>query len=147
MTLKEKIKSEIIIAMKAKNSVRLNALRNINAKILEMEKAPGSKEIVDNDIVKIATKLIDQRKTVIEEATKINRHDIIEKENAEKAIYEEFVPKSLSKEEITAEIKSIIDANDYAGMKDMKHVKSAFDTKYPGQEGKLVSEIAMSFLK
>ncbi len=147
MTLKEKIKIEVISAMKAKDQVRLSALRNINTKIMEFEKAPGAKEIVDNDIIKIATKLIDQRNGVIAEAEKINRLDIIEKERSERAIYEEFVPKAITRDEIIVEIKSIIDTNGYAGMKDMKHVKSAFDAKYPGQEGKVVSEVAMSFLK
>ncbi len=147
MTLKDKIQKEFISAMKAKNQIRLNALRNINAKIMEFEKSPGAKEIVDNDVIKITTKLIDQRNAVIAEAEKIGRQDIIEREKNERSIYEEFVPKSLTKEEITTEIKSIIDSNGYAGMKDMKHVKAAFDEKHPGQEGKIVSEIAMSFLK
>lgn len=147
MTLREKITAEKISAMKAKDQTRLNALRNIDTKIMEIEKAPGSKVVTDNDITKIIMKLIDQRNSVIQEASKIGRNDIIEKEQMEKSIYEEFVPKAMSREEITAEIKSIIDANGYSGMKDMKHVKGAFDAKYPGQEGKVVSEVAMSFLK
>lgn len=147
MTLKEKIKVETIAAMKAKNASRLSALRTISAKILEEEKKPGAKETTDNDIVRIITKLIEQRNTVIDEASKASRQDIIEKETAEKAVYEEFTPKAISKEEITLIIKGIIDSNSYAGMKDMKNVKSTFDAQYPGQEGKVVSEVAMSFLK
>lgn len=148
MLLKERIKQETISAMKAGNQkVRVSVLRMISAKIMEFEKMPGAKEITDNDVIKIVTKLIDQRNGVIVEAQKTNRQDIIDKELEEKAIYEEFVPKALTKEEMTSEIKVIVESNGYTGMKDMKHVKAAFDAKYPGQEGKLVSEIAISFLK
>ena len=148
MSLKEKIKIEIVGAMKAGDQkVRLSALRMVSSKIIEFEKASGAKEISDNDIIKIITKLIDQRNGVIADAEKTGRQDIIDREKIEKSIYEEFVPKALTKEEMTSEIKVIVETNGYAGMKDMKHVKAAFDAKYPGQEGKLVSEIAISFLK
>ena len=100
MTLKERIQSDFITAMKAKDENGKTALSGIKAKITEAEKANGNKELSDDEVIKVITKAIKQR----EESEKIysdaGRDEMARKEADEACVLRVYMPTQMTPEEI-----------------------------------------------
>ena len=95
--------------MKAKNPVRLSALRNVKKYIIESKTSgPGITELPDADVLKIITKLAKQGSDSAAIFYQQNRADLADEELAQVAVYQEFLPKQLTPEELTAEVQSVI---------------------------------------
>ena len=100
MSLELKINDAIKAAMLAKDKVRLESLRAIKAAILLAKTADGAQEISDADVLKIMQKLVKQRRESAETYRSAGRDELAASEAAEAAVIEEFLPKSLSTEEL-----------------------------------------------
>ena len=148
MELEKQIQADMVAAMKAKETVRLAALRGIKAAILLAKTSEGSNgEITDADIVKIIGKLVKQRKESAEIYTQQNRPELAENELAEAAAMETYLPKQLSEEETEAELKKIIAETGTSTMADMGKVMGIATKRLAGQaDGKLISAIVRKLL-
>lgn len=109
MALYEQIDAAIKTAMLAHDKVRLQALRGIKKEFIEAKTAPGSNgELTDEAAIKILAKMAKQRRESAEIYNSQNRPELAETELAECAIIEEYLPKALTEEELTAELTKII---------------------------------------
>ena len=124
MTLEEKIQSEIVAAMKAKDEVRLAALRSVKAAILN-EKSNGKyHELTDADVTALIQKQIKQRKESELEYLEGGRLDLAYKEQEERLVLEEYVPKQLTEDEVEEIVKEILVETAATSMKEMGKVIS-----------------------
>lgn len=106
-TLKQKIQADFITAMKAKDEKTKGALSGLKAKITEAEKAKSNVELTDDDVIKVITTAIKQRKQSVEEFTKGNRLDLVEKEQGEIDVLEKYMPQQMTEQEIEVAVKEI----------------------------------------
>ena len=106
MTLYNKIKEEVKTSMKAKDSKRTRTLRLITSSIkqIEVDKRLEEKDIIDSLIIEILSKMIKQRKESINSYTLGNRLDLVEQEEYEINIINEFMPKRMKDYEVMVEI-------------------------------------------
>jgi hypothetical protein len=148
MSLKQNIESEIKSAMMARDKTRLSALRAIKSLILLEETKSGAKaEITEEDEMKILTKSAKQRKDSAEIYEQQNRVDLLEVELAELAIIQEFLPKAMTDEEVTAAIKAIIAQTGASSPKDMGKVMGAASKELAGKaDGKLIADKVKALL-
>jgi uncharacterized protein YqeY len=132
MTLKAKLEAELFVAMRAKDEIRKRTIRMAisNIKLAEIER----KGILDDPAIMASLyKEIKNRKETIEDARKGNRDSIISENEAEIAILQEFLPKSLNTEELTILAKSIIQEQNATSLKDMGNVMKLMVEKVNGQ--------------
>lgn len=109
MDLFEKINADIKAAMLAREKVRLETLRGIKKEFLEAKTAKGSDGTLSDDAaLKILSKMVKQRRETAQIYDEQNRIDLRDNELAEAAVIEQYLPKQLSDEELTAELKKII---------------------------------------
>ena len=109
MELEKRIETDMVSAMKAKETVRLASLRAIKAAILLAKTAEGGNgEVTDPEVVKIIQKLVKQRKESAQQYNDAGRPELAENELAEAAAMEVYLPKQLSEAELEAELTKII---------------------------------------
>ena len=128
-------------AMKAKDTVRLSALRNAKKYIIEAKTSgPGIDELPDADVLKIISKLAKQGSDSAAIFVQQNRQDLADEELAQVAVYQEFLPKQLTADELTAEVQAIIVEVGASSMKDMGKVMGIASKKLAGRaDGKDIS--------
>lgn len=148
MALEQQIQKDIAAAMKAKETVRLAALRGIKAAILLEKTAEGRNgEISDQDIEKIIRKLVKQRKESAEIYSQQNRPELAENELAEASAMEIYLPKQLSEAEIEAELLKIIAQTGASKPSDMGKVMGVATKQLAGKaDGKTISSIVKRLL-
>ena len=141
MSLEQQISKGIMEAMKAKDPVRLSALRNAKKYIIEAKTAgPGITELPDADVLKILSKLAKQGTDSAAIFTEQHRPELAAEELAQVAVYQEFLPKPLTDEELTAEVKAIIAETGAASMKEMGKVMGVASKRLAGRvDGKELS--------
>lgn len=109
MSLEKEISTGIMEAMKAKNPVRLSALRNVKKYIIEAKTAgPEIAELPDADVIKIISKLAKQGSDSAAIYAEQHRQDLADEELAQVAVLQEFLPKQLTAEELTEAVRAII---------------------------------------
>lgn len=148
MDLFETISNDIKAAMKARDKVRLETLRNIKKVFLEAKTAPGANDTLsDADAMKILQKLAKQGKESAATYTAAGRSDLAEGEVAQVRVIEEYLPKPLSFEELEAAIKAVISETGAESMKDMGKVMGVASKQLAGKaEGKAISDIVRRLL-
>lgn len=148
MDIFEKVSKDIIAAMKAKDKMRLEALRNVKKFFIEAKTAPGANDTLDDaTALKILSKLAKQGRDTAALYREQSRPDLAEEEEAQAAVIEEYLPKALSAEELEAEIKSIIAETGAASMKDMGKVMGVASKKLAGRaDGKAISILVKQLL-
>lgn len=148
MTLFDRISEDIKSAMKARDKVRLETLRNIKKVFLEAKTAPGANDILeDADAMKILQKLAKQGRETAQTFIDNNRQDLADAELAQAAVIEEYLPKPMTAEEIEAAVREIISATGASSMKDMGKVMGAASKQMAGKaDGKAISEIVKRLL-
>ncbi|MBR6639110.1 MAG: GatB/YqeY domain-containing protein [Muribaculaceae bacterium] len=141
MDLFEKISADIKSAMLAKDKVRLETLRGIKKEFLEAKTAKGGDGTLSDDVAtKILVKMVKQRKESASIYASQNRADLSENELAEAAVIEEYLPKQLSEEELTAELQKIIAEVGATSAKEMGKVMGVASKALAGRaEGKAIS--------
>ena len=141
MSLEQQISKGIMEAMKAKEPVRLQTLRNIKKYIIEAKTA-GTEivELPDADVVKIIAKLAKQGSDSAEIYRQQNRADLAEEELAQVAVMQEFLPRQLSPEELTEAVRAVIADVGATSVKEMGKVMGVASKRLAGQaDGKDIS--------
>ena len=141
MSLEQQISKGIMEAMKAKEPVRLQTLRNIKKYIIEAKTA-GTEiaELPDADVVKIIAKLAKQGSDSAEIYRQQNRADLAEEELAQVAVMQEFLPRQLSPEELTEAVRAVIAEVGATSVKEMGKVMGVASKRRAGQaDGKDIS--------
>ena len=148
MTLFDQISEDIKAAMKARDKVRLETLRNIKKVFLEAKTAPGANDTLeDADALKILQKLAKQGRETAQTYIDNNRQDLADEELAQAKVIEEYLPKPLTEEEIDEEVKDIIAQTGAQGMKDMGKVMGMASKKMAGRaDGRAISTIVKKLL-
>lgn len=141
MSLEKQISTGIMEAMKAKNPVRLSALRNVKKYIIEAKTAgPEIAELPDADVMKIIAKLAKQGTDSAAIYVERHRQDLADEELAQVAVLQEFLPKQLSAEELTEAVRAIIAEVGATSMKEMGKVMGVASKRLAGQaDGKEIS--------
>ena len=147
-TLFDQVSKDIIAAMKAKDKLRLEALRNIKKVFIEAKTAPGSNDTLeDADALKILQKLAKQGHDSAELYAGQNRQDLADAELAQVEVIESYLPKPLSAEEIEAAVKEIIAQTGAQSIKEMGKVMGAASKQLAGRaDGKAISEAVKRLL-
>ena len=141
MEMFDRISNDIKDAMKAKDKVRLETLRNIKKVFLEAKTAPGANDtLTDDAAMKIMQKLVKQGKDSATLYAEQGRADLAEAELAQVAVIETYLPKQMSAEELEAVLKAIIAEVGAEGPKDMGKVMGTATKKLAGlAEGRAIS--------
>ena len=148
MTILDNVNKALSDSMKSKESERVLTLRSIISakKDKEIEKrTQDKKDITDEDMIAIINKMLKQRKESVEMYSKANRADLVEKENSEIKILEEFLPQQLSEDEVTKVCDEAIASTGAESLKDMGKAMNKLKEKYLGKmdfslAGKLLKE-------
>lgn len=148
MTLFDQISKDIKEAMKARDKVRLETLRNIKKVFIEAKTAPGADDTLeDADALKILAKLAKQGKEAAATFVGQNRQDLADDEMAQVKVIEEYLPKQMSEEEIEQAVKEIIAATGASSMKDMGKVMGTASKQLAGKaDGRIISGIVKKLL-
>ena len=144
----EQISNDIKEAMKARDKVRLETLRNLKKVFLEAVTAPGANDVLeDADALKILQKLAKQGKEAAATFTQQARQDLADAELAQVKVIEEYLPKALSVAEIEVKVKEIIAQTGASTMKDMGRVMGLASKQLAGlADGGAISAIVKRLL-
>ncbi len=147
MSLQDNVMTAMKTAMKAKDSVALEALRAIKSALLLKQTEAGSSPLNEQDEIKILQKLVKQRKDSAAIYTEQGRQDLAEPELAQVAVIETFLPEPLSEEDLQTLITEAISSLNASGMKDMGKVIAQVNEKAEGRaEGKIIAQMVKSAL-
>jgi uncharacterized protein YqeY len=139
MGLREKINEDLKNAMKSGDKVRTETLRMLRAQILEFEKSGVGRDMNADDDMKILLSSVKKRKDSVEMYEKANRKDLADKELAEIAIVQEYLPKQMSAQDAEAVIVKIIAD---AGTKELSKIMPLVMKELKGKlDGKIINEI------
>ncbi|MEJ7623189.1 MAG: GatB/YqeY domain-containing protein [Pyrinomonadaceae bacterium] len=141
MSLNEQIVSDLTAAMKAKDADRLGTLRMVKANLMNRKIDKGS-DLTDDEVMKALQSLVKQRRDSIESYTAAGRTELADKEAAEIAVIEGYLPQSATAEEIEAAVDAATAETGASEMKDMGTLMKAAMAKLAGKnaDGKAVSE-------
>lgn len=141
MNLFDQVSEDIKNAMKAKDKVALETLRNVKKYLIEAKTAPGANdEVSDEAALKIIQKLVKQGKDAAEIYEQQNRPDLAEAELAQVKVMEAYLPKQMSPDELEAALKEIIAETGATSSKDMGKVMGIASKKLAGlAEGRAIS--------
>ncbi len=147
MSLKTKIDADIKAAMLARDQVKLLALRDIKKGILIEETKPGAEGLTEGDEMRILQKAVKQRKDSAEIYKTQNRADLLDKELAEIAIIEAYLPAAMSEEELQNLVQAIITKTGASALSDMGKVMGVASKELAGKaEGRAISEMVKKLL-
>jgi hypothetical protein len=148
MTLYDQISEDIKAAMKARDKVRLETLRNIKKVFIEAKTAPGANDtLADADAIKIIQKLAKQGREAAAIFTQKGRQDLADGELAQVAVIEGYLPPQLSEAEIEIAVREIIAQSGASGMKDMGKVMGMASKQLAGKaDGRAISTIVKRLL-
>jgi uncharacterized protein len=141
MSLKERITGDMTAAMKAKEAGRLSTLRMVKAAVQNREIEKGG-ELTEEELTKALQTLVKQRRDSVEQYEKAGRAELAEKERAEIAVIEEYLPRAASREEIERAVAEAIAETGASTMKEMGAVMKAAQARLAGRnaDGRTVSE-------
>ena len=137
MDIRQEIRSALKTAMKEKDTARLSTLRLINAAIKDKDIAlrgeTGEGQVEDSDILGILGKMVKQRQESARVYEEGGRLELAEKERAEIAVVEGFLPRKLSDDEVQGAISAAVADTGAESIRDMGKVMGALKAKYTGQ--------------
>ena len=144
----DQISNDIKEAMKARDKVRLETLRNVKKVFLEAKTAPGANDTLsDSNAMKILQKLAKQGKESAETYKQQNRADLADAELAQVAVIEEYLPKPFTPEEIEEAVSTIIVQTGATSMKDMGKVMGVATKQLAGKaDGTAISAMVKKLL-
>lgn len=143
MSLKDKLVADMTQAMKDKDTNKLSTLRMAKSALMNEENKRGVGTVLtDDEVAKVLLSLVKQRKDSIEQFSANGRTELAEKERAELAVLEEYLPKAASQEEVTAAVEAAVAETGASSMKEMGLVMKAALARLAGKtaDGKMVSE-------
>jgi len=140
--LEEKIINDYKEAMKARDNIKSTMLSTIRAEMMNLAIAKKKDKCDDNDIISIFRKQVKQHDDSIDQFTKGNRMDLVEKEKKELEILKAYLPAELAPEAIKKVIDEVITATGAVGIRDMGKVIKEVNAQLAGKaDGKTVSEL------
>jgi uncharacterized protein YqeY len=142
MLLRDSINADITTAMKAKDQGRLSALRMLKAAVMNKGVEKGH-DLDDAEVLQVVSTLVKQRRDSIDQFSKAGRTDLVEKETAEIAVLEHYLPPAASREEIDAAVAAAIAETGATSARDLGKVMKAVMPKLAGKnaDGKTINEI------
>lgn len=145
MSIKDKISEDLKAAMRAKDAVRLDAIRSVRAAITlrEVEK---QRELNDDEVIEVVRGLRKQKLESIEMFQSGGRADLVERETSEKAVLESYLPQAPTREAVEQTVAQIISELGASSVKDMGRVMQASKERLSGADGKLLSEVVRAQL-
>lgn len=144
--LVEKLKKDMIEAMKNKDKEKLTVIRMVKA-ALDKERIDKKAEVNDDLLIDVVNKQVKMRNDSLEEFKKANRNDLIKQTEEELEILKDYLPEQLSEEEVIAIIEEVINEVNAETIKDMGKVMKEVTPKVKGKaDMKHVSEIIKSKL-
>ncbi len=147
MSLKEQIQEDLTNAMKARDELKVGALRMLKAEIMKFEVSGIKKEANDEEVVNIIQKQVKQRKDSEEQFRAGGRPEMADKEAAESKILESYLPEQMSEDEVREVIKATIQEVGATSKADMGKVMGAVMPKVKGKaDGKIINQIVMELL-
>lgn len=146
MSIKEKLKADMIACMKEKNKERLEAIRFLQAAIKKQE-IDTRKDLDDAAVIAIIGNQVKQRRDSIDQFTKGGREDLVAKESAELAILQSYMPAQMSAEELASVVEAAIKESGATSARDMGAVMKVLMPKVAGRaEGGAISAMVKSKL-
>ena len=147
MSLSKQIVTDLTAAMKAQDAARTSTLRMVKAAMMNRQIEKGA-ELDDDDMQKLLRSLVKQRRDSIEQYEKAGRQELVDKEAAEIAVIETYLPAAASREEIEQAVMAAIAETGASSMKDMGGVMKAVQTALAGKnaDGRTISEVVKSKL-
>ena len=141
MSLSDTVSSDIAAAMKAKEPLRLSALRMLKAAIMNKSVEKG-RDLDDGEVLQVVASLVKQRRDSIEQFSKAGRSDLVDKETGEIAVLNQYLPPAVTAEDLDAAVAAAIAETGATSPKDMGKVMKAVMAKLAGQnvEGRAVNE-------
>lgn len=147
MNLEQQVMNNMKDAMRAKDEASLRGLRAIKAALLLL-KTSGSTDITESDELKMLQKLVKQRKDSLTIYQEQNRTDLAQKEEEEIKIIEQFLPQTLSLDDLKMEVQKIIINSGASSVADMGKVMGIANKQLAGMsDGKTISEVVKELLK
>ena len=147
MNLKERVDKDLKEALRARDEVRLNTLRQIKT-LVKNKEVELIHPLDDPGVVQILHTLVKQRRESIEQFTNGGRKDLADKEALELTILQGYLPQAMSETELARVIDDIISGEAASGAKDMGRVMKAVIAKVAGRaDGKIISELVKQRLK
>lgn len=139
MDLRKQLDEDLKIAMRERDSVRLETIRNVRGAIRSREIDSGQ-TLDEAEIAKLIRGLVKQREESIAQYREGGRNDLVERETAERKILEAYLPSSPSPEQIAAVVTQVVTELSATSVKDMgKVIKAAMERLGPAADGKAVS--------
>lgn len=146
MSLKEQINNDIKTAMKEKNASLRDALRLLSSAMKQIE-VDERKELSDEDVIKIIQKQVKQRNDAMTQYRDAGREDLYEKEASEAAIFETYLPKQLTDEELESALRTLITEIGATSIKDIGRIMGAASKSLGASaDGKRINECAKKIL-
>ncbi|NOY39164.1 MAG: GatB/YqeY domain-containing protein [Nitrospirae bacterium] len=139
MSILERIDSDLKVAMKSSEKIRVSTLRMVKASLKNLEIEKGA--LSDEDVIGVLSTLAKQRRESISEFEKGGRQDLADQERAELAVILNYLPEQLSEEELTGIIQETIRETGASSPKDMGRLMKSLMPRVKGRaDGKLVSQ-------
>ncbi|MCX7186552.1 MAG: GatB/YqeY domain-containing protein [Methylophilaceae bacterium] len=132
MSLKAQISEDMKTAMRAKDSVRLGAIRLLLSAIKQRE-VDERVEQDDSNVIAVIEKMLKQRRDSITAYESANRHDLADIEKFEVTVLQTYLPQQLSEDEVKAILEQVVVDTDAAGIKDMSKVMAAIKPLVAGR--------------
>lgn len=146
MSLAVAIEKDFLAAYKAKDQLKVSVLRMLKA-ALKNRQVELLRELSDEDVLGVVAKQVKQRQESVEQFTSAGRTDLADKEAAEQAVLESYLPARLGEAELAALVAEAVAETNAAGMKDMGRVMQLLLAKVAGRaDGKLVSQLVRARL-
>ena len=147
MSLKERIVSEMTAAMKAKDAERTSTLRMVKAALMNREIEKGG-ELTEDELTKLLRSLVKQRRDSVEQYEKAGRMELADKERAEIAVIESYLPRAATREEIERVVAEVIEETGASTMREMGAVMKAAQARLAQRnaDGRTLSEIVKAKL-
>lgn len=148
MSLKQKISDDTKEAMKAKDAVKVNALRFLTSAIKNKEIEVRPNAITEEDILSVLKKSVKQRQDSIEMYLKGGRQDLVDQEKLELSIIESYLPQQMGADQVNAIVKKVIAEVGATSIKEMGAVMKAVQAQTQGAaDNKIVSELVRKALQ
>jgi hypothetical protein len=148
MSLTDRLSDDLKLAMKARDQLRMDAIRMVKA-ALQNKEIELKKALDEAEMSRVLLTLVKQRKEAAEQYQQGKRQDLADKELKEVAIIEAYLPKALLQEELVAVVEGVIRESGPVTMKDMGKVMKAVMAKLAGQpvDGKQLSDLVRARLQ
>ncbi|HPS37161.1 MAG TPA: GatB/YqeY domain-containing protein [Candidatus Omnitrophota bacterium] len=148
MSLIEQIEKDVVLAMKAKDGVKVSTLRMLKSALGNYLIQAKKDKAEDSEVLGLIAKQAKQRRESIESFEKAGRKDLVEKEKTELAVLESYLPKQLTDEELLVEVRKAIALNGAVSAADMGKLMKVLMPAIQGKaDGRRVQTAVKSILK